>query len=246
MITVAHRGVPHQVMENSFEGFELAIKNKLQRIETDIHVSIDGVPYIIHDDNLSRLTDQNVLISKTHSKDIDKIKLKDGSPIPKLSEILSKYRNQIEWNLEIKSSTIEDAEIIMKTVLKDSLHKKVIFSSFDHKIIKSLSKKFSEFEYALLWEELPSDKIIEKEMTEANCSYIHPEYKVITKEFMTLSRLNNWKVVPYISIKDEVLTKDYISSLKELELHGMCTNYPLELKNAFNRETNDPLENRNN
>ena len=48
-------------------------------------------------------------------------------------------------------------------------------------------------------------------MLEANCSYIHPEYKVITKEFIQLcSRLNNWSVVPYISIKDEVLTKDYL------------------------------------
>ena len=69
MIVVGHRGAPHEKVENSWSGFDLTVSNKgVQRIETDIQVSKDGVCFIIHDENLKRLTGEDVLLKDSNSK----------------------------------------------------------------------------------------------------------------------------------------------------------------------------------
>ena len=111
MLVVGHRGAPHEKTENSWSGFELAVNKGVKRIETDIQVSKDGICFIIHDENLKRLTGEDVLLSETNSNSIEKLRLKDGSQIPKLTDLLIKFNNKLEWNLEIKSKTIKEADI---------------------------------------------------------------------------------------------------------------------------------------
>ena len=223
----------YQAIENSFEGFEIVIKNGVKRIETDILVSKDDIPFIIHDNDLERLTGTKLKLESSSAEQIEKLQLKDGSKIPRLSEILTKFANQVEWNLEIKSESIDHAKIIIDYINSTSTNKKIIISSFNHELIFFLAKNHPQYEYALLWEEIESNEKVIDSMNKAKCSYIHPEFKIITKDFMDLCSKNNWKVVPYISIKDEKLTPSYISKLLELNLSGMCTNFPLELINEF-------------
>lgn len=55
---IAHRGLHDRsagIIENSFSAFEAAVANGYA-IECDVQLSSDGVPYIFHDDGLSRLT----------------------------------------------------------------------------------------------------------------------------------------------------------------------------------------------
>ncbi|MCL2508948.1 MAG: glycerophosphodiester phosphodiesterase [Oscillospiraceae bacterium] len=52
----AHRGVAQAAPENTIGAFEAAAAMGLEGIELDIHLSRDGVPVVIHDANLTRLT----------------------------------------------------------------------------------------------------------------------------------------------------------------------------------------------
>jgi glycerophosphoryl diester phosphodiesterase len=52
----AHRGVAQAAPENTLGAFEAAAALGLEGIELDLHLSRDGVPVVIHDDNLTRLT----------------------------------------------------------------------------------------------------------------------------------------------------------------------------------------------
>ncbi len=52
----AHRGVAQAAPENTLGAFEAAVAMGLEGIELDIHLSRDGVPVVIHDPNLTRLT----------------------------------------------------------------------------------------------------------------------------------------------------------------------------------------------
>ncbi len=237
MVIVGHRGTPHEQIENSWSGFEFAVKNNVKRIETDIQVSKDGICFIIHDENLERLTGEDVLLTKTNSKDLEKLKLKDGSQIPKLTELLIKFNNKLEWNLEIKSKTTKEADIIIKEIVSAEVKTKIIISSFHHALIEHLITKHPEFEYALLWEELPEDlSIIEQKMIALNTKIIHPEFDLIDNNFLRLCREKSWDIVPYISMSKEELSSDYIEKLKSFKLAGMCTNFPIQLQTIFNEK----------
>jgi glycerophosphoryl diester phosphodiesterase len=57
-INYAHRGASEYAPENTFLSFYTGIFMGANGIETDIHLSRDGVPVLFHDDKLVRMTGQ--------------------------------------------------------------------------------------------------------------------------------------------------------------------------------------------
>lgn len=62
-VLVAHRGWPARYPENSLEGIAAALDAGACCVEFDVQVTADGVPVVIHDDNLRRTAgiDRSVL-----------------------------------------------------------------------------------------------------------------------------------------------------------------------------------------
>ena len=86
-------------------------------------------------------------------------------------------------------------------------------------------------------EELPKDlSIVEQKMISAKTKIIHPEFDLIDNNFLELCRDKAWDIVPYISIKDEELSPNYLEKLKSFKLTGMCTNFPIKLQTIFNEK----------
>ena len=54
---IAHRGGAEELPENTIPAFEAAVKLGYRHLETDAHVSRDGVVYAFHDTVLERVTD---------------------------------------------------------------------------------------------------------------------------------------------------------------------------------------------
>ena len=63
-IAFAHRGGAGDWPENSLEAFEQAVAIGFDYVETDAHVTSDGVVIAFHDDHLDRVTDRVGLISE--------------------------------------------------------------------------------------------------------------------------------------------------------------------------------------
>jgi glycerophosphoryl diester phosphodiesterase len=72
---IAHRGQPLSFPENSLEGFSHVAKAGTGYVETDIHITADGIPVLSHDANLLKLTGKQIIISD-HS--YDEIKLMEA------------------------------------------------------------------------------------------------------------------------------------------------------------------------
>ncbi|XP_006865078.1 PREDICTED: glycerophosphodiester phosphodiesterase domain-containing protein 4 [Chrysochloris asiatica] len=53
---IAHRGAPMLAPENTMMSFEKAVELGAHGLETDIHISTDNVPFLIHDHDLRRTT----------------------------------------------------------------------------------------------------------------------------------------------------------------------------------------------
>ena len=57
-IPVAHRGGASEAPENTLPAFEAAVRQGYHHVETDVHVTADGVLLAFHDDRLDRVTDR--------------------------------------------------------------------------------------------------------------------------------------------------------------------------------------------
>jgi glycerophosphoryl diester phosphodiesterase len=56
-IAIGHRGAAGEAPENTLASFRRALADGAAILESDVHLSRDGVPVLIHDDELSRCTD---------------------------------------------------------------------------------------------------------------------------------------------------------------------------------------------
>jgi glycerophosphoryl diester phosphodiesterase len=56
-VVIGHRGAAGERPENTLISFETALEQGAQILESDIHVSRDGVPILLHDPELDRTTD---------------------------------------------------------------------------------------------------------------------------------------------------------------------------------------------
>ena len=56
-ITIGHRGCAGEAAENTLPSFERALAQGADVLETDVHLTRDAVPVLIHDDVVDRITD---------------------------------------------------------------------------------------------------------------------------------------------------------------------------------------------
>ena len=63
-IAVAHRGGAGEAPENTLPAFELAIQLGFRYLETDVHLTLDGVLVAFHDARLDRTTDRTGAIAE--------------------------------------------------------------------------------------------------------------------------------------------------------------------------------------
>ena len=112
--SIAHRGFSSQAPENTSAAFDLAIENEFYYIETDVQLTADNIPVIIHDDTVDRTSNGKGKVSEKTLSDIKKLdfgswfspKFKDQK-ILTLSELLKNYNNKIHLVLELKSQQSE-------------------------------------------------------------------------------------------------------------------------------------------
>lgn len=73
---IAHRGLhSDSVSENSMEAFKLAI-NSGYAIEIDVHLLKDGQLAVVHDSNLKRVTDIDIIVEDLTSSELANYPLK--------------------------------------------------------------------------------------------------------------------------------------------------------------------------
>ncbi len=102
---IAHRGAWKNTgaPENSIAALQHAINLNCYGSESDVHLSADSVPFVLHDHSI-----QGIHIEKTNATDLKKIKLANGESLPTLEEYLlaGKGQNKTRLILEVKSSSI--------------------------------------------------------------------------------------------------------------------------------------------
>ncbi len=102
-LVIAHRGDSSRALENSLEAFRLALSVPVDMIEFDVRKSRDNNLYVMHDKETGRTADSNIDIEQSLSDDINRVRLKNGEPIPRLNDVLALVAGKVGLNIEIKS-----------------------------------------------------------------------------------------------------------------------------------------------
>ena len=71
--TIAHRGFASKAPENTFASFDEAMNNNFFYIETDVQLTSDNIPVIIHDDTVDRTSNGKGKVSEKTLSDINKL-----------------------------------------------------------------------------------------------------------------------------------------------------------------------------
>ncbi len=83
MLVFGHRGACGYLPENTMPSFELAFELGADAIEFDVVISADGVPVILHDDDLRKTTSyqgENYLVSNWTSGELSELRVKERYP----------------------------------------------------------------------------------------------------------------------------------------------------------------------
>ena len=107
-IPFAHRGGASEAAENTMPAFEHAVKLGYHYVETDVHVTSDGVLLAFHDDVLDRVTDRTGRIDQLPWATVQEAKVDGREPIPLLEDLLGTWPD-LRVNIDPKHDGAVDA-----------------------------------------------------------------------------------------------------------------------------------------
>lgn len=137
---IAHRGLHDgnkAVWENTLPAFERAAENNYA-IECDVLISKDGVPMVLHDADLRRLTGNDGLVCEKTAAQLQALKIGGTCDhIPSLRDMLDLVRGRVPLVIELKGDPGHDADLVKAVAGELHAHKgHAALMSFDHHLLR--------------------------------------------------------------------------------------------------------------
>jgi glycerophosphoryl diester phosphodiesterase len=103
----AHRGGAGDWPENTMPAFAGAVALGYRYVETDVHVTADGVLLAFHDDVLDRVTDRTGVVAELPWAVVREARVDGREPIPRFDELLGAWPD-LRVNIEPKTDAAVD------------------------------------------------------------------------------------------------------------------------------------------
>ena len=107
--------------------FEGAVALGFRYLETDVHVTSDGVLIAFHDDRLDRVTDRRGIIGELPYRDVAAAKVDGREPIPLLEDLLGAFPHA-RINIDAKSDA--SVPVLIETLRRCDAVERVCIGSF--------------------------------------------------------------------------------------------------------------------
>lgn len=112
VLAFAHRGGAYhpdiEGLENTMAAFRHAVSLGYRHLETDVHVTSDGVLLAFHDTVLDRVTDRVGSISETSYADVQQALIGGRERVPTLAELFDAFPDA-RFNIDLKSEGAVEA-----------------------------------------------------------------------------------------------------------------------------------------
>ncbi len=156
---IAHRGGALLYPENTLHAFQAAVDvHRTDAIETDVHLSADGVVVVFHDDTLERCTDADGPVAARTAAALARLDAghrftPDGGEsfpfrgkgigVPTLAETLASWPD-LPFNIELKSRDPKLIEAFVKTVRAAGAAKRICCGSENDDVGAALAEALPE------------------------------------------------------------------------------------------------------
>ncbi|API91775.1 glycerophosphoryl diester phosphodiesterase [Virgibacillus pantothenticus] len=142
---IGHRGYPAKYPENTMSSFHAAIELGFTHIELDVHLSKDGIPVVMHDYKIDRMTNGSGEIKNYNLDELKQFKIHEKETIPTLEEVLYLAKNKVTVSIEMKNTKLYDSleENVFQVIQQMEMLDQVYVISFNHHSLmklRSLSK----------------------------------------------------------------------------------------------------------
>ncbi len=237
-----HRGASQYAPENSMEAFQLAYDMGADGIELDVQMTKDGHLVVVHDEEISRVSDGWGYVRDYTLKELRCFQFNKSHPeyrnvkVPLLEEVLEQFnrknvnsrvgeveRKRLLFNIELKNNIFPYQgmeEKILNLVSQYDILERTIFSSFYHKSMLKLRELEPKAKVAFLF----CDGILD--ITDYAKKYsvdiLHPAWYHLNKEGM-LQLLHDRGIVVNVWT---INSGKEIRRLCEMGVDGIITNRP--------------------
>jgi len=128
--SIGHRGFRIGVDENTFMAFDQAVALGLDYIEFDVQMTADGVPVVLYDASLERMTGKKENVQNKTLKELKTLKtINHKQEIPTLEQVYERYGNNIGFMIDIKD--IKAADSVIQLIQSGSNKKGICISGRD-------------------------------------------------------------------------------------------------------------------
>ncbi|MGH0029686.1 MAG: glycerophosphodiester phosphodiesterase [Myxococcota bacterium] len=156
-IVIGHRGCAGERPENTLASFEHALAQGAALLESDVHVTRDGVPVLIHDDEVDRCTEKSGRVADFAWAELreldaafhfspdgrDHPERGRGHRIPSLAEALARFPDA-RFNLELKEDRPGLVERTLDVVAEAGRAGTTLLTSGDDAIMQRLRRQVAE------------------------------------------------------------------------------------------------------
>ncbi len=131
VLAFAHRGGAYhpdiEGLENTVAAFRHAVALGYTYLETDVHVTRDGLLLAFHDHSLDRVTDAVGAIADLRYADVQQARIKGVEQIPTLEQLVEEFPDA-RFNIDIKSAGA--VPVLAALVRERALWDRVLVGSF--------------------------------------------------------------------------------------------------------------------
>jgi len=135
----AHRGGASDVPENTLMAFQYAVDLGYRYLETDVHVTSDGVLVAFHDDDLQRTCGIAGKISELPWSTVSAALVEGKAPIPMLEDLLGTFP-EARVNIDCKTNAAVDA--LIASLRRTNSLDRVCVAAFSDVRLRRLRKAF--------------------------------------------------------------------------------------------------------
>lgn len=127
VLAFAHRGGAGDWPENTMPAFEAAVALGYRYVETDVHVTADGVLVAFHDEVLDRVTDRSGVIAELPWSVVAEARVDGKEPIPRFEDLLGSFPD-VRVNIDPKHD--ESVEPLVEVIRRTGATDRVCIGAF--------------------------------------------------------------------------------------------------------------------
>jgi glycerophosphoryl diester phosphodiesterase len=214
---IGHRGAAGYAPENTLLSFQTAIEIGCDATEMDVRLSKDGRVVVIHDEEVSRVTDGEGFVCEMTLAKLKKLNCPEKQKIPTLQEVIDLCKGKIDLLIELKARGTPAK--VNRIIVKNKITENVAVISFNYELLREIKKFNPKLKAGLLFEECTEE--IWKLVEEIPLDFIGPRGDIVNKGIVDRAHKMGKIVHAY-----HVNNKNAGNELLTLGVDEIGTNFP--------------------